>query len=269
MAKSAKGGRGTRLVAAGRGKDITGPFVNPPVVHASTVLFDSIAEMHSGRARYTYARRGTPTMEALEGAIAEFECAAGTVLCPSGLNAISTALLAFVSAGDHVLLPDSLYHPARSFADEVEQRQVMPERADHQPARRVGKERHPPAHVLDRLAVHHALEPVILAQLHPVEPGEVGLFQRLAGDVALVDAVDGQQHHLLLEGGGGEGFEGDRQRQIVRIDGAALGAGHHRQAEPDQQQKKAQSGYHSVSSGSWPVPAARRSLCSCAMRAAR
>lgn len=119
MAKSAKGGRGTRLVAAGRGKDITGPFVNPPVVHASTVLFDSIADMYSGRAKFTYARRGTPTMAALEGAISELEGAAGTVLCPSGLSAISTAFLAFVSAGDHVLLPDSIYHPGRSFADEV------------------------------------------------------------------------------------------------------------------------------------------------------
>ncbi len=119
MAKSAKGGRGTRLVAAGRSKDITGPFVNPPVVHASTVLFDSIEEMYSGRAKYAYARRGTPTMAALEGAISELEGGAGTVLCPSGLSAISTAILAFVSAGDRVLIPDSVYHPARAFADDV------------------------------------------------------------------------------------------------------------------------------------------------------
>jgi cystathionine beta-lyase len=119
MAKSAKGGRGTRLVAAGRDKEITGPFVNPPVVHASTVLFDSIEEMYSGRAKYAYARRGTPTMAALEGAIRDLEGAAGTVLCPSGLSGISTAILAFASAGDHVLLPDSLYHPARTFAEEA------------------------------------------------------------------------------------------------------------------------------------------------------
>ncbi len=120
MAKSpGKPGRATRLVGAGRGKDLAGPFVNPPVVHASTVLFDSVAEMHSGDAKYVYGRRGTPTLNALAGAIAELEGAAGTVLCPSGLSAISTAVLAFASSGDHVLFPDSIYHPARKFADDV------------------------------------------------------------------------------------------------------------------------------------------------------
>lgn len=112
-----KRGRGTQLVAAGRRKDITGPFVNPPVVRASTVLFDSIAEMYSGEAKYAYGRRGTPTIVALEQAIAELEGADGTILCPSGLSAISTALLALSSAGDHILLPDSIYGPSRFFAD--------------------------------------------------------------------------------------------------------------------------------------------------------
>ncbi len=112
-------GRATRLVATGRDKAITGPFVNPPTVHASTVLFDSVAEMYSGEARYTYGRRGTPTINALGEAIAEMENAEGTVLCPSGLSAISTAILALASAGDHVLLPDSIYHPGRHFADTV------------------------------------------------------------------------------------------------------------------------------------------------------
>lgn len=114
-----KGGRGTRLVAAGRPKDITGPFVNAPVVRASTVLFDSVAEMYSGKAKYAYGRCGTPTIAALESAISDLEAADGTVLCPSGLNAISTALLAFVSPGDHILFPDSIYEPGRFFADSV------------------------------------------------------------------------------------------------------------------------------------------------------
>jgi cystathionine beta-lyase len=114
-----KRGRATRLAGAGRGKDLAGPFVNPPVVHASTVLFDSVAEMHSGEAKYVYGRRGTPTLNALAEAIRDLEGAAGTVLCPSGLSAISTAILAFASGGDHVLFPDSIYQPARKFADDV------------------------------------------------------------------------------------------------------------------------------------------------------
>lgn len=114
-----KGRPATRLVRAGRDPDITGPFVNPPVVHASTVLFPSVEDMESGAARYVYGRRGTPTLEALETALAELDGATGTVLCPSGLNALATAILAFVAAGDHVLLPDNVYHPVRQVADRV------------------------------------------------------------------------------------------------------------------------------------------------------
>ena len=116
-AKSSR--RATRLATAGRGKEFAGPFVNPPVVRASTVLFETVAEMHSGKAKYIYGRRGTPSLNALADAIRELESAAGAVLCPSGLSAITTALLAFASTGDHVLLPDSIYHPARDFADDV------------------------------------------------------------------------------------------------------------------------------------------------------
>lgn len=115
-------GIGTRLVQAGRDRTLTGPFVNPPVVRASTVLFDSVEEMQSGATRYTYARRGTPTLDALTGALSELDGAAGTVLCPTGLSAISTAILAFASAGDHVLIPDSVYGPTRTFASEVLER---------------------------------------------------------------------------------------------------------------------------------------------------
>jgi cystathionine beta-lyase len=112
-------GAGTRLVAAGRAKSLTGPFVNPPVVHASTVLFTDTAEMLSGKAPYVYGRRGTPTSRALEGAIAELEGAEGTVLCPSGLSGVSLSLLAFLDAGDHCLIPDTIYEPGRYFADTI------------------------------------------------------------------------------------------------------------------------------------------------------
>ena len=107
----------TRLVRAGRDRDITGPFVNPPVVHASTVLFDSVDAMLERRQRYVYGRRGTPTSEALEAAVSELEGAAGTVLCPSGLSAASTALLSCLTAGDEVLIVDCVYGPVRHLAD--------------------------------------------------------------------------------------------------------------------------------------------------------
>ncbi len=107
----------TRLVRSGRDKRLTGPFVNPPVVHASTVLFDSVDDMQDGRQPYTYGRHGTPTTDALVAAVNEMEGAAGSVLCPSGLAAATVALLSCLAAGDHILVVDSVYGPVRRFAD--------------------------------------------------------------------------------------------------------------------------------------------------------
>jgi cystathionine beta-lyase len=109
----------TAVVRAGRVKSITGPFVNPPVIHASTILYDTIDDMVHRRQRYTYGRRGTPTIDALAGAMNDLEGSAGTVLCPSGLSAISTALLACLSSGDHLLMVDCVYGPARHFAKTI------------------------------------------------------------------------------------------------------------------------------------------------------
>lgn len=112
----------TRLVRSGRGQALTGPFVNPPVVHASTVLFETSDDLLSGQQRYTYGRRGTPTIEALEATMSEMEGAEGSVLCPSGLSAVSTALLSVLRAGDHLLMADNVYDPARNVATGILQR---------------------------------------------------------------------------------------------------------------------------------------------------
>src|SRR5215470_592422 len=111
----------TRLVTGGRDTAANHGFVNPPVYHASTVLYPSAEDFLARRARYLYGRRGTPTSEALEGALRELEgpdCA-GVALLPSGLAAISTALLSVLAAGDHVLVSDSVYLPTRKFCDGV------------------------------------------------------------------------------------------------------------------------------------------------------
>jgi len=111
----------TRLVTAGRDPKSYHGFVNPPVYHASTVLYPNAEDFLAHRARYQYGRRGTPTTEALENALAELEgpqCA-GVALVPSGLAAISTALLSVVRAGDHVLVTDSAYGPTRNFCEHI------------------------------------------------------------------------------------------------------------------------------------------------------
>ena len=111
----------TRLVAGGRDATANHGFVNPPVYHASTVLYPTAEDFLARRARYLYGRRGTPTSEALENALRALEgpACAGVALLPSGLAAISTALLAVLNAGDHLLVTDSAYQPTRRFCDSV------------------------------------------------------------------------------------------------------------------------------------------------------
>jgi len=111
----------TRLVVGGRDPAANHGFVNPPVHHVSTVLYPTAEDFLARRARYLYGRRGTPTSEALEDALRALEgpdCA-GVALLPSGLAAISTALLAVLNAGDHLLVTDSVYQPTRKFCDGI------------------------------------------------------------------------------------------------------------------------------------------------------
>lgn len=109
----------TRLAHLGRDTKAQHGFVNPPVYRGSTVLFDSMDDLLDGRAEFTYGRLGNPTSTALENAWSELAGAAGTVLTPSGLMAISTALLSVVQAQDHILVADSVYGPTRGFCDKL------------------------------------------------------------------------------------------------------------------------------------------------------
>lgn len=111
----------TDLVTLGRRKEWTDSIVNPPVYHASTIVFDTVAEMEeASKTPYrtmSYGRRGTPTSFALADAINSLEGGAGTVLYPSGLAAIAASVLSFTAAGDHILVTDNIYGPTRSFCD--------------------------------------------------------------------------------------------------------------------------------------------------------
>jgi cystathionine beta-lyase len=109
----------TRLSHTGREPARQHGFVNTPIYRGSTVLFPTMAALEANDQAYTYGRTGTPTVSALEEAIAELEGGHRTLLTPSGLSAIATALLAFVRTGDEVLVVDSIYRPARRFCDNV------------------------------------------------------------------------------------------------------------------------------------------------------
>ncbi|MEQ8400092.1 MAG: cystathionine beta-lyase [Roseitalea porphyridii] len=129
--KDTAGGRGinTQLAHSGNDPHEFHGWVNPPVVHGSTVLFPDAATMKATQVRsadahsrsrvqrYTYGTYGTPTTDALCEAVNALEGSAGTILVPSGLAAVTVPLLAFLSAGDHVLIVDTVYFPTRRFAD--------------------------------------------------------------------------------------------------------------------------------------------------------
>ncbi len=115
-------GDATRVVQAGRRKEWTGGIVNPPVWRASTILYDSIADLRASAGKDThhrlyYGRRGTPTQWSLADALTSLEPGAeATFLYPSGVAAIAAALLSVLSPGDELLLVDSAYDPTRGQA---------------------------------------------------------------------------------------------------------------------------------------------------------
>jgi cysteine-S-conjugate beta-lyase len=109
----------TALVTAGRDTKAQKGFVNPPVVHGSTVLYPTAEDLHAHRGEFQYGRHGTPTTKALQEALMAIEgprCA-GVGLAPSGLSAITTTLLAVLNAGDHLLVCDNAYRPTRNFCN--------------------------------------------------------------------------------------------------------------------------------------------------------
>ena len=113
----------TTIVHAGRKPFDNHGIVNPPVYHASTVLFPTVEAWEHARERrdqpgtVVYGRRGTPTTFALQDAMAELEGADHCLVVPSGLAAITAPLLTFLDPGDHMLMVDAVYYPARRFAD--------------------------------------------------------------------------------------------------------------------------------------------------------
>lgn len=107
----------TLLTHAGRQPGDQFGFVNTPVYRGSTVLFNSLAELEAQQQPYLYGRAGNPTTEAVETIVTALEGAYRTKLVPSGLAAITIALLSCVAAGDEILITDSSYDPGRKFAD--------------------------------------------------------------------------------------------------------------------------------------------------------
>jgi cystathionine beta-lyase len=110
----------TEIVHLGRAPEEYYGMVNPPVVKASSIIYNSYEEYQS--VDYKYARSATPLSEKLEEAMAKLEGGYNAITASSGFSAITTTLLAFLKAGDHLLMTDSVYPPTRHFCDDVLQR---------------------------------------------------------------------------------------------------------------------------------------------------
>jgi cystathionine beta-lyase len=124
MTDTPKRGFRTRLSHTGRANKRVHGFVNPPLQRGSTVLYPTVAERRAMAARrderlLTYGLGGSETHWALEDVIAEVEGGTRCAIVCSGLAAVTTPLLAFLKSGDHCLVPDSVYGPARNFCNGV------------------------------------------------------------------------------------------------------------------------------------------------------
>ncbi len=109
----------TRLIRAGASAKPLAKTVGPPIQKGSTVLLPKAAALYDDANHLTYGRQGLAAQDALIAALAEMEGAAGACLYPSGLAAMTGALLAVLKAGDEVLVADTIYAPTRRFCDKV------------------------------------------------------------------------------------------------------------------------------------------------------
>ncbi|MGO3444462.1 MAG: cystathionine beta-lyase [Pseudoalteromonas distincta] len=121
---SSKSNKNTQLVSSGRKKAYTHGVVNPVVQRASTIVFDTVADLKEaaktrGDKTLFYGRRGTTTHFALQEAITELEGGEGCALYPCGAAAISQVFLSFLKTGDHILMVDNVYEPTRDFCDKI------------------------------------------------------------------------------------------------------------------------------------------------------
>lgn len=114
----------TTLIRAGRAKRFTQGSVNSVIQRASSLVFDTVADKQratAGRAHgeLFYGRRGTLTHFALQEAMTELEGGTGCALYSCGAAAVANAMLAFVEAGDHVLMCGSVYEPTQDFCTKI------------------------------------------------------------------------------------------------------------------------------------------------------
>ncbi len=109
----------TQLEHLGRASADHFGSVNMPTYRVSTALFPTLESFRAQSQKMTYGRRATPSSEALCDTIATLEGGSHCMLTPSGLSAVSCAILSSVKSGGHILISDGVYDPTRAFCDDI------------------------------------------------------------------------------------------------------------------------------------------------------
>ena len=118
MSKNKDHKEATKLAHIGTAPEEYFGIVNPPIARASTILYPSLAAYEDPTHKYRYGRMGNPLSDKFEQAIADIENGFKAVSTCSGLTAVTLALMSVVKSGDHILVVDSLYPPARDFCNQ-------------------------------------------------------------------------------------------------------------------------------------------------------
>ena len=114
----------TQLVHLGRESGIATKSVNPPIVRASTTVFQTLEEFKQSYKSVVfesprYGRSGTSTNFELQAAMARVCNAETCIATPSGLSAIAAVLGAHARVGGQILVQDSAYGPTQTFCEKV------------------------------------------------------------------------------------------------------------------------------------------------------
>jgi cystathionine beta-lyase len=105
----------TRLIRDATRKPGRRRIVNPPIERGTTLLNARARDLRDETLGPTYGIDGLQAHEALRAALAELEHAEEVFLLPTGLAAVTAAVLALADAGDEVIVTDSVYWPTRRF----------------------------------------------------------------------------------------------------------------------------------------------------------
>ena len=109
-------------------KDNANRSANPPVTRASTILFNSMQELHQHEKNinankkisyYSYGRYGSSTTIELENIIKELEQAHHVFLTGTGFGGVALALMSVCRPGDEILVSDNVYGPTKEISEDL------------------------------------------------------------------------------------------------------------------------------------------------------